>query len=120
MNCQKCYAPNDDGARFCNNCGESMISGSNSNIKISDILLFLYILISFVSVIVQFAIKKLEPNWFESPVKYIQGAFWILGSLSMILIPISIKNNLLKIVGLIISILVIIYWLISNVQFLIR
>jgi hypothetical protein len=122
MNCPECQTQNGDNAQFCKNCGIHlhMRSESKNDNNLSDTLLFIFILVGFVAVIVGFAIQKFVPNWYESPVKYVQGAIWILNNLSFILIPIAIRNRTLKVIGLIVGILLVIYWLYSNIEFLIR
>lgn len=123
MNCLRCNTPNEEGAKFCKNCGMDMTyvpSNEIANSKTSDTLLVIFISIKFVSAIAQFAIQKLVTNWYESPTKYIYGSLWLLQNLSFILIPISIKNKTLKIIGLIITTIMIIYWVYSSVKFMIR
>jgi len=123
MNCLRCNTPNEEGAKFCKNCGMDMTyvpSNEIANSKTSDTLLVIFISIAFVSAIAQFAIQKLVTNWYESPTKYIYGSLWLLQNLSFILIPISIKNKTLKIIGLIITTIMIIYWVYSDVEFMIR
>ena len=49
----------------------------------------------------------------------LEVSLWILSNLSMILIPLSIKNKSLKIIGLILTIIMAIYWTYGNVEFMI-
>ena len=87
MNCLRCNTPNEDGAKFCRNCGMDMSytpSKENVNSKSADTLLIIFISIAFISAIAQFAIQKLVDNWYESPTKYIQGSLWLLQNLSFI------------------------------------
>ncbi len=123
MNCLRCNTPNEEGAKFCRNCGMDMSytpSKENVNSKSADTLLIIFISIAFISAIAQFAIQKLVDNWYESPTKYIQGSLWLLQNLSFILIPLSMKNKNLKIVGLIITVIMVIYWVYTNVEFMTR
>ena len=123
MNCLRCNTPNEEGAKFCRNCGMDMSytpSKENVNSKSADTLLIIFISIAFISAIAQFAIQKLVDNWYESPTKYIQGSLWLLQNLSFILIPLSMKNKNLKIVGLIITVIMVIYWVYKNVEFMTR
>ena len=122
MNCLRCNTQNEEGAKFCKNCAMDLypVFKSETDNKTSDILLFTFILIAFVSCIAQFAMQELFTNWYEAPTKYIQGVFWILQNLSFILIAISIRNKSLKIVGLIVTSLLIIYWLYSNIEFMLK
>jgi hypothetical protein len=122
MNCLRCNTPNEDGAKFCKNCGMDMTytpSNENSNSASSDKLLFTYVCISFFVFISIFAIDKLVDNPYEGPIKYIRGSLWILRNLSVILIPLLIKNISLKIIGLILTIIYTIYYIYNNVEFMI-
>lgn len=125
MNCLRCNTPNEEGAKFCKNCGMDMTytpSKDKSNSKSSETLLIIYIGIVFISAIAQFAIEKLVDtyNWYENPTKYIRGSLFILQNLSFILIPLSIRNKTLKIIGISITAIMIIYWVYTNVKWLIE
>ncbi|ANQ52762.1 zinc ribbon domain-containing protein [Flammeovirga yaeyamensis] len=121
MYCQKCQTQNEESAQFCRNCGTNLniLSESKSDNGITDTLLFIFIIIAFISAIAQFTIQKLDTNWYEGATKYIQGGFWILQNFSFLLIAIAIKNKPLKITAIIITVLLISYWLYTNVIFLI-
>lgn len=121
MNCLRCNTPNEEGAKFCKNCGMDLTytpSQENQNSKSSDTFLIIFISIAFVSAIAQFAIEKLVENWYESPTKYYRSALWILQNLSFILIPLAIKNKSIKIIGLIITLIMVVYWVYSNIKFM--
>jgi len=122
MNCLRCNTPNEDGAKFCKNCGMDITytpSNENSNSASSDKLLITYLCIAFFAFISAFAIDKLVDNSYVGPISYVRGSLWILRNLSMILIPLSIKNKSLKIIGLILTIIMAIYWTYGNVEFMI-
>jgi len=121
MNCLRCNTLNEEGAKFCKNCGMDMTytpSKENSNSKSSDTFLLIFISLAFISAIAQFAIEKLVANWYESPTKYYRSALWILQNLSFILIPLTIRNKSLKIIGLIITLIMVCYWVYSNIQYM--
>ena len=118
MNCLRCNTENLIGAKFCKNCGMNLTytpSNHNTISKISDKFLMIFIVIAFVSTLIQFVIQKFVDNWYESPIKYIQETFWLLQNLSFILIPLSIKNKALKITGLVITLIMVIYWAFTNI-----
>ena len=121
MNCLRCNTPNEEGAKFCKNCGMDLTYTpfqENQNSNPSDTFLIIFISIGFLSAIAQFAIEKLVDNWYESPTKYYRSALWILQNLSFILIPLAIKNKSIKIIGLIITLIMVIYWVYSNIKFM--
>lgn len=121
MNCYRCNIENEEGVKFCKNCGMDMThtpSKKNSNSKLSDTFLIVFISIAFVCAIAQFTIQKLVDNWYESPTRYIQSSLWLLQNLSYILIPLSIKNKSIKIIGIIITAIMVIYWGYTNFEFM--
>lgn len=121
MNCLRCNTLNEEAAKFCKNCGMYMAytpSKENINSKSSDIMLIIFISISFISAIAQVVIEKLVPNWYESPTKYYRSALWIIQNLTFILIPLAISNKLLKIVGLISTLILVCYWVYNNIQYM--
>jgi len=122
MYCLKCQNLNDESARFCGICGTNL-RYTQQEIKtknnLSSTLLLVYILIAFVAQIINLSIQTFLDNWYDAPIKYIIGAFWLLQNCSFILIALSIKNIILKIIGIIFASLLIIYWIYSNVIFMI-
>lgn len=119
MNCSKCPTQNEDNANYCKNCGTNLyaIAEPRSGKVNTDNLLLIYILVAVIAAVAEFSIRQVVPNWYDSPVKYLQGSFWILQNLSFILIPFAIKNQTLKIIGLSISCLIVLYWLYQNSLF---
>jgi hypothetical protein len=103
MNCLRCNTENEEGVKFCKNCGMDMTytpSKENTNSKLSDTFLIVFVSIVFIASIAEFVILEFVDNWYQSPTKYIRGCFWILQNLSFILIPLSIKNKFMKIIGM--------------------
>jgi hypothetical protein len=122
MYCPKCQSQNEETAKFCRNCGSNLHYSQevNNSKDTSSLLLFVFILITLISEIAQFAIQKLIDNWYESPAKYVQGSLWLLQYVSFILPAIAIKNKTLKIIGIILVLMLIIYWGYSNIKFMIN
>jgi glucan phosphoethanolaminetransferase (alkaline phosphatase superfamily) len=121
MNCLGCNTPNEEGAKFCKNCGIDLThtpSNENKNSKSSDILLITYLCMTFFILVFTFALEKLVDDWYEGPAKYIRGSLWVLSNLSMILIPLAIKNKSLKVIGLILTIVIAFYYTYSTVYFM--
>jgi hypothetical protein len=121
MICPRCSTPNDEDSRYCKNCGANFYPLMEQRAeKTTDTLLFIFILVAFVSSFAHFAIQKINTRWYEGQAKYIIGVFWVLLNLSYLMVAIAIRNKNLKIIGLIVTAILVIYWLYSNVQFLMR
>lgn len=123
MNCVNCKTINLEGSQFCNKCGMNLTNyamNKNTSTQVSDILLLMFVGVALVASIAQFIIQRFFIDWYYSSVRYVQGLIWIIQNISYILIPLSIKNIPIKIAGFIITAIWIVYWLISNVQFLLR
>ena len=120
MYCLKCQAQNEESAHFCTNCGENLWYKHDvkSGNDISSTLLIIFVIIVFISNIIQSAIQ-LIPDWYSSPVKYVAGCFWILQSISFLLPALAIKDNTMKIIGIILASLSIVYSLYKHIMFLI-
>ena len=122
MNCLLCGTPNEEGSNYCANCGTGLTyaAKSSSSSKSSDTLLIIYICIAFFTGILQFGIDRVFPDWFESPVRYLKGGLWMLQNISFILIALAIKNKNLKVIGIVLTTILILYWLYGNLEFMIR
>lgn len=122
MKCTNCNTENNESAKFCKNCGENLnttLSVETTDSKLSDKLLFTNLCIAIFTFVCSIAIEKLVDNWYEDPTsKYIRGSLWVISNLSMILIPLSIKNNTLKIIGLILTAIMALYWIYGNIEFM--
>ena len=119
----KCETEFLEGAKYCQKCGANLgdpqqIIKEKKNLQCQ--LLLIFIIITFVCVQVQFLINELIDNWYNSPLRYIYGAFMILHHISIILPALVIKNKTLKIIGIIFAAIVILYRLYSFVEFLVR
>lgn len=78
-------------------------SNENTNSYATDTLLITYIGVVFILAIAEFAFFQILP---------LRGLLWVIGilqALILILIPFSIKNKSIKIVGLIISLIILAY-----------
>lgn len=120
MNCQQCYTENSNEAFYCKSCGIKLNTNTTdtSNTKFSDTLLIIYISFFAFTTLSQLLIQTLSQNWYEGNTKYLLGFIWILHNLSAILIPISIKNKTIKLFGIIITTLLIIYGIAGNISFI--
>jgi hypothetical protein len=122
MNCPKCTTQNDQSTKFCKNCGTNLQPkpevAASANSNLSDIFLIIYLGLNIITAFGDFAIKQLNPLWYEGSAKYLLGLLWILHNASAILLPLSIKNKLMKLLGIIFTSIVILYWIYGNIKFL--
>lgn len=122
MNCLHCNTPNESGSNFCNNCGADLTYTTNPkdrNSTTSDNLLFIFLCIIIFITVVQFAIDRLFPDWFNSPMRNVRGLLWMIQNMSYILIPLAIKDKNLKMAGLILTSIAVLYWLYGNVMMIV-
>jgi hypothetical protein len=121
MNCLRCNTPNEEGAKFCKNCGMDLTYTpfqENKNSKFSDTFLIIFICIGFVSSIANYAIEILVENSYVNPTKFYRSALLILQNISFILIPLAIKNKSIKIIGLILILIMVVYWTYLSIKFM--
>jgi|GEM_PF-1996320 len=85
---------------------------------IADIILVVYILLIFFSNALNFLGPKLFDEWYYGPTKYVQGFFWILSNLSLILVGVAIKNIYIKIFGILIALIVALYNAYGNIEWI--
>lgn len=122
MNCLTCNTIIPFGAKNCKNCGVDvsyMSEIEETKSSTSDTMLFVFICIALVSVLAQFIIQKFMIDWQVATSRYLQSFFWLLQNISLLLIPLAIKNKNLKTTGIIIAFLITSYWLYNNILFLI-
>lgn len=118
MICPRCNTPNEVNTEFCKSCGMDLAYTRSIKNNASDKFLIVFIGIAFIVAISQFAIQRLVGNWHEGSTKYIQSFLWLIQNLSFILVPLAIKNQTLKIVGFVISALMVIYWVYTTLEFM--
>lgn len=116
MNCPKCNRENEDSALFCRYCGSSLKPIEKKDSNTSNVILFVWIILISVFSIGTFLYTRFYNNWYEEGrVAYV--AIQIMHNLIMILPSLAIKDKTLKIIGILISICLIIWWVIENIQF---
>lgn len=124
MNCPKCTTQNDQSTKFCKNCGTNLQPkpevAASANSNLSDIFLIIYLGLTIIAAFGEFAIQQLNPMWYSSSAKYLLGLLWILHNASTILLPLSIKNKLMKLLGIIFTSIVILFWIYRNIKFLLE
>lgn len=119
MNCPKCQTENEANVQFCRRCGWNMhmeISTEKPNNR--DMLLAVFLVIAFVSTFFQFLMQQFVSDWHEAPMKYVQGAFWLLQNVSFLLVALAIKNKSLRTLAIAVATILVCYWVYLNLQFL--
>lgn len=123
MNCLHCHAPNEDGAKFCKDCGKNLSIPpltENLNSKFSDNMLLVFLVVTFALSVFQFAIEKLVDNLYESKLMYIQRSLFIIKNVCFILIPLSIRNQTIKIIGIVVTVILIVYWVSNHIFWMLK
>ncbi len=118
MICPRCNTPNEANTESCKSCGMDLAYTRLNETRSSDNLLLIFIGIAFFTAVSQFAMQKLDSNWYEGPTRYIQGFLWLIQNISFILIPLAIKNKTLKTVGFVITAIMVMYWIYTSMEFL--
>ena len=116
MNCPKCNRENEDGAMYCRFCGSPMHQSENKESNFSTVLLFVWVIATCVLSLINQLITKLAGNWYESSVKIVVYGVFILQNLITLLPVFAIKNKTLKIIGIVVMSIMVIWWIIQNVQ----
>ena len=122
MNCPKCKQENAMGAPYCKHCGSNLRQSSIATFDQSSLFIGIYILITIgatlMNIILPILGDSLGLEW--RSIHTLMSLGRILRNISFILLPLAIKNMLLKIIGIVISIPLILYWLYDNFQVIIR
>lgn len=116
MNCPKCNRENEDSALFCRYCGSSLKPIEKKDSNISNVILLVWIILIGVFSIGAFLYTRFYNNWYEEG-RWFYITIQIMHNLIMILPSLAIKDKILKIIGIFISICLIIWWVIGNIQF---
>ena len=119
MNCPKCKQENAMGAPYCKHCGSNLRQSSIATFDQSSLFIGIYILITigvaFIDAILPILGDILGLG--GRSIHSLMTLGWILNSISFILLPLAIKDRLLKIIGIVVSIPFIIYWVYENFQY---
>jgi hypothetical protein len=116
MICRRCKREIANGAMFCTQCGanqyEEPKTEGNSN---SSVLLLIFIISEVVTGAFVQIVYKFVDNWWDSPWKIVCSCLWVVCNSLMILIPLAIKKQSLKIIGLVLFIPWILYLIYMNI-----
>lgn len=120
MNCPKCKRENEEGALFCCHCGSSMAFSNSQDSNTSSILLLIWVVVIVILSITQELYTTLIPHWFEGGAKYGYVAMTMIHNMLMILPVLAIKNRTYRLIGLIVMLCIILWWLYRNVIWLLQ
>ena len=127
MYCKNCNREIPDNAKFCSFCGadqeqlrqqEQMMAqqaaqrtdfSNDNNSNLSSTLLLAYIIITVMISVITTIITKNVNNWYGNGWYIFCHLLWIISSLSLILVPLAIKNKTFKIIALVLSVPFILY-----------
>jgi len=115
MICPKCNRENEDGALFCRHCGSSMNPTPEKESNTSSILILVWIVAVAILSITSHLYTRFVDDWFEGSSKMLYIGIQIIHNIIMILPAFTIKNKSIKIVGIILMSLLIMWWLFQNI-----
>ena len=116
MNCPKCNRENEDSALFCRYCGSSLKPVEMKESNISNVILLIWVILTGVFNVGTYLYTTFYDNWYEDG-RGFYVALQIMQNLIMILPSLAIKDKTLKIIGILISACLIIWWIVGNIQF---
>lgn len=117
MICKRCKREIADGAMFCTQCGANQyeVQKTEDN-SISSVLLLIYIICGVVIGTFCRLVYNFVDNWWDAPWSIVCGFLYIISNLSLILIPLAIKKQSYKIIGLVLVIPWTLYLLYNNIS----
>lgn len=118
MICPKCNRENEDGALFCRHCGSSMNPVQKpKESNISSVLILVWVIAVAVLSLATYCYTGFIDNWYrDAKTGYV--ILRLIHNVVMILPALAIKNKVMKIVGIIVMSLMIIWWIVQNIQFM--
>lgn len=116
MNCPKCNRENEDSALFCRYCGSSLKPVEKKETNFSSVILLVWIILTGMFSIGTYLFTRFYYNWYEEG-RGFYVALQIMHNLIMILPSLAIKDKTFKIIGVLISVCLVIWWVIENIQF---
>jgi hypothetical protein len=122
MNCPKCKQENAMGTLYCKHCGSNLLQSSIATFDQSSLFIGIYILITIGFTLIDAILPILSDSLGLElrSIHTLMSLGNILGNISFILLPLAIKDRLLKIIGIVVSIPFILYWVYTNFQHIIR
>ena len=121
MHCPNCGHQNPIATKFCTNCGHNLSQFAPAPAQkkgIADYLIIGFLVIAFGTIVLQRIIQFMVPEWYEGAFKYILGFIWVISNLSYLLLAFAIGNKNLKIVGIIVTVILVLFLVVQNIQFM--
>ena len=103
---------------FCIRCGSPMRQVENNNVDTSSILLFIWIIFYFVANLTIVLIQKSNANWYEDSTKMVIFLIYIAQDISYLLPAFAIKYKPIKILAIIVTFIMVTWWIIQNIQWI--
>ena len=123
MECPICQSQNEKNAQFCKNCGTKLHYLQQEKLSKNDVSGTLLIIFIIVFVVTGFASQAIfsffeYPKYYEAPLSYIWFFLHTLQDISCILPALAIKNLNLKIIGIVLTSILVIFLGYYDVTFL--
>lgn len=118
MNCPKCGRETDADAVFCKSCGYDLSKPleEKGESNVSSILLFVFLAVLSCSTLINELITRFADDWYLSPGIYgVCTLLWTVRNMSFVLPALAIRNKPLKIVGLVLAVLYVVYAVVTNI-----
>ena len=116
MNCPKCNRENEEGAMYCRHCGSPMHPVENAESNTSSILLLIWVVVTCVTSLATMLINNFTSWYSDGSTKMLYIGIQIIQNIACLLPAIAIKNKILKIIGIIIMSILVIWWILHNIQ----
>jgi hypothetical protein len=116
MLCHKCFQENDDNALFCKHCGAKLVRQEPSSNDLSSILLFVWAVVFFVTSVIQELIIACFDDWYIGGLGVLYNIISIIRCVSYILPAVAIKNQVMRIVAIVIVAIPTIYYIYSIIS----
>ena len=116
MICPKCNHEIEDGAMFCRHCGSSMNPVPEKESNTSSVLILVWIIAVCVFSVITTLYTKFVDDWYKGSSKMVYIGIQIINNIVMILPAFAIRNKTLKIIGVILMAIIIIWWVYTNIM----
>ncbi len=118
MECGQCKADNDENAKFCKKCGNSLtiVNQVNQPKNKSDSAILIYLAwCIFHSLVVNFAAST-RIDFIQGSVYYIMAATGIITGIFLVFLGISVKNSQMRILAVVLAAIIWVYNIFQSIQ----